>query len=86
MQNILTRLRKQLEAKGMSYDKAHSLAVETLQNSGSLYRGTETLTPKGIERTRMGAAGRAIDREVQRSGRPASDYKYNPRTNRATLK
>lgn len=70
----------------MSAKQAHSVAVQTLQDSGSLYRGTEELTAKGKERSLMGAAGRAIDREVQRSGRPASDYKYNPRTNRATLK
>ena len=34
----------------------------------------------------MGASGRAKDRAAKRSGRDASDYKYNPKTNGATLK
>jgi len=33
----------------------------------------------------MTAEERAIDRASKESGRPASDYTYNPSTNRATL-
>ena len=34
----------------------------------------------------MTAEQRAKDRASKRSGRPTKDFKYNPRTNRATLK
>jgi hypothetical protein len=34
----------------------------------------------------MGAAGRAKDRAAKKSGRKASEYKYNPRNNQATLR
>jgi len=44
------------------------------------------LTASGLKRQALGAAGRAIDRASKSSGRPASAYRYNPRTNRATLR
>jgi len=86
MQSIFDRLKDQLIKKGMNKREARETATRTLQNSGSLYRGTETLTPKGIKRTNMGAAGRAIDRAAKLSGRSKDDYVYSSKTNRATLK
>lgn len=44
------------------------------------------LTSKGKKRQAMGNAGRAKDRAAKRSGKSASSYNYNPKTNRATLK
>ena len=44
------------------------------------------LTAKGRARDAMTAEERAKDRAAKKSGRRASDFKYNPRTNRATLK
>lgn len=44
------------------------------------------LTEKGKARDSMTARERAIDRAAKRSGRPKSDYTYNPRTNTATLR
>lgn len=44
------------------------------------------LTAKGKARDRMTAGERAIDRAKKVSGKPASRYKYDPRTNRATLR
>lgn len=44
------------------------------------------LTAKGKARQALGAAGRAKDRAAKESGRKASAYKYNAKTNRATLK
>jgi hypothetical protein len=44
------------------------------------------LTAKGKARNNMTASERAIDRESRRSGRRKTEYKYDPRTNRATLK
>ena len=85
--NILTRLEQQLiKDRGMSKPTAHNIAVKTLQDSGSIYRGTETLTAKGEARTAMGAKGRAIDRASKRLNRPESDFIYSSRTNRAKVK
>lgn len=44
------------------------------------------LTAKGKKRDSMTARERAIDRASKASGKPASSYKYNPKTNRATRK
>lgn len=44
------------------------------------------LTPDGQRRQDLGNDGRAIDRAVQRSGRKASEYSYDAKSNRATLK
>ena len=45
-----------------------------------------TLTAEGERRNRMTAGERAIDRASSASGRPNTHYKYDPKTNRATLK
>lgn len=45
-----------------------------------------TLTEKGQKRNEMTAGERAIDRAARQSKRKQSEYKYNPITNRATLK
>ena len=44
------------------------------------------LTVKGRARDNMTAEERAIDRASKESGKSASDYTYDPTTNRATLK
>lgn len=86
MPKILERLVGQLEAKGMPKARAYATATSQLQKSGVLKPGTTELTAKGRKRQGMGAAGRAKDRAASKSGRSTSEYKYNPRTNRATLK
>jgi hypothetical protein len=83
---ILKRLEGQLEDKGFSAGSAAAIARSTLQKSGSLKKGSQKLTKKGKKREKMGAAGRAKDRAAKRSGRKASEYKYNPRNNQATLR
>lgn len=83
---ILKRLVEQLRAKGMSAGMANAVAIKQLQKSGNLKKGSTEMTEKGRKRSEMGAAGRAKDRAAQKSGHSASEYKYNPRTNRATLK
>lgn len=80
--NIVKRLTEQLRANGVA--DARKLAVAKLTQYGELKNGK--LTAKGKKRQEMGAAGRAIDRASKTSGRPASGYNYNPKTNRATLK
>ena len=42
------------------------------------------LTSKGKARQALGKAGRAKSRAAKYSGNKSSDYKYNPKTNRAT--
>ena len=81
-QNIVKRLTSQLKAKGIS--DARSMAIAQLTKHGEIKNGE--LTHKGLTRQKMGAAGRAKDRAAKASGRSTSDYKYNPKTNRAKLK
>jgi hypothetical protein len=59
-----------------------------LTQYGILKKGSLELTSKGEARQALGNAGRARDRAAQASGgkhKPA-DYKYDPKTNKATLK
>ena len=44
------------------------------------------LTSEGKKRQKMGNAGRAKDRAAKKSGKSTKAYKYNKKTNRATLK
>ena len=83
---ILDRLVKQLMDKGMDKNKAYAIATSSLQKRGVLKKGTQQLTSKGEGRNSMSAAERAKDRAAKRSGKRVSDYKYNNRTNIATLK
>jgi hypothetical protein len=60
------------------------MAAALLQKRGQLIGGK--LTSKGKARQALGAGGRAKDRASKKSGKKTSDYKYNAKTNRATLK
>jgi hypothetical protein len=62
------------------------MAVEILKNRGHLAADGKTLTAAGMKRDAMTAEERAKDRAAKRTGKPASDFKYNPKTNRATRK
>lgn len=86
MPAILERLVSQLQSKGMSKSKAYAVATSQLQKSGVLKKGGTQLTAKGKKRQSMGASGRAKDRAAKGSKHKAKDYKYNRKTNRATLK
>jgi hypothetical protein len=83
---ILIRLTAQLRGKG---DKTPAVnAIKYLRKFGILEKDSLKLTPKGKERNSMSNGERAKDRASKYSGRnnTASDYKYDPKTNRATLK
>ena len=84
--SILDRLVGQLRKQGMSIAMANAVARKKLREAGILKKNSEELTAYGKKRQAMGAAGRAKDRAAKASGRKASDYKYNSKTNRATLK
>lgn len=61
-------------------------ATRLLVARGHLKEDGKTWTESGAKRNAMTAAERAIDRAATASGRSHQQYKYNPKTNRATLK
>lgn len=75
--SLIDRLSAQVGSK--------SFAISLLKKRGDLTPSGE-LTAKGMQRNKMTAEERAIDRASKESGKPASDYTYDPTTNRATLK
>ena len=83
---ILERLVKQLRAKGKSKSSAFAIATSTLQKAGDLKKGTQKPTAKGTRRGKMTPEARAKDRASKLSKKKTSAYKYNSKTNRATLR
>lgn len=61
------------------------LAVDILKKRGDM-TASGKLTEKGQRRNAMTAEERAIDRASKQSKHSPSEYRYNPLTNRATLK
>jgi hypothetical protein len=61
-------------------------ALKLLRSRGHMEEGSEKLTPAGLARNAMTAEERAKDRAAKLSGKKVTAYKYNPDTNRATLK
>lgn len=64
---------------------SEKLARELLQKRGQM-NADGSLTAAGRERNNMTAEERAVDRASKKSKKPPKSYKYNPATNRATLK
>lgn len=79
MPKLLTRLTRQLASRGVK--GAKGMAAALMKKRGQM-DDKGNLTAEGKKRQAMGNAGRAKDRAVKRSGGKASDYKYNPKTNR----
>lgn len=65
-------------------DRDKALAI--LTERGQYDPKTGKLTAAGEKRNAMTAEERAKDRASKASGKPASAFKYDPRTNRAKLK
>jgi len=61
-------------------------AIGILIKRGDMTADGKSFTKKGAIRNSMTARERAIDRATKRTGRPASDYKYNKFTNNAILR
>lgn len=61
-------------------------AIKLLQDRGQLMADGKTFTAAGAKRNAMTAQERAIDRATTKSGKPNNAYKYDPKTNSATLK
>jgi len=76
------QLVSRLAAQVGSINQAKTILIKR----GDMNPDGKTLTAKGMKRNAMTASERAVDRAAKASGKPKSDYKYNPLTNRATLK
>lgn len=61
-------------------------AIEILQARGHLAADGKTFTAEGMRRNMMTAEERAIDRASKRLEKPKTAFKYDVKTNRATLK
>lgn len=86
MPKILERLVSQLKAKGKSASAAYAIATSSLQKAGDLKKGSTKPTPKGSKRGKMTPAARAKDRQSKNSKHKSSEYKYNAKSNLATLR
>ena len=86
MPKILKRLVSQLKKKGKGEKAAYAIATASLQKSGNFKEGSNKLTKKGKKRQSMTAGARAKSRASKESGKSTRKYKYNSKTNRATLK
>jgi hypothetical protein len=80
-----TRLTRQIAARGQA--GAGNIAKGLLLKRGHI-KADGSLTAEGKKRQDLGNDGRAKDREAKYSGgkRKPSDFKYDPKTNAATLK
>jgi len=76
------QLVSRLAAQVGSINQAKTILIKR----GDMNPDGKTLTAKGMKRNAMTASERAVDRAAKASGKPKSNYKYNPLTNRATLK
>lgn len=83
---LTERLTEQLKDSGTSPTEARGMALSILRDRGHVHPNSETLTAEGERRDQMGAAGRAIDRAVRASGKPANHFTYDTTTNRAVRK
>lgn len=80
---LLQRLTRQLASRGVK--GAKGMAAALLKKRGQMSDDGK-LTDKGKKRQALGNGGRAKDRAAKKSGKSASSYNYNSKTNRATLK
>jgi len=86
MPSILDRLVKQLQKKGFSKGTAFAIATKRLQKAKVLKKGSQKLTKKGQTRSKMTPGQRAKSRAAKGSKKGPKSFKFNPKTNRATLK
>lgn len=83
---ILKRLTQQIKENSPGVKDPEAAAIAALRKQGSMEKDSMALTNYGKTRNEMSPGERAIDRAVKRSGRKASEYTYDPKTNAATLK
>lgn len=61
-------------------------AIKILQERGHLKADGKTFTAEGMKRNMMTAEERAKDRSAKRLDKKPEAFKYDPKTNRATLR
>jgi len=83
--SLVKRLARQLASRGVK--KSKSMAIGILKSRGDMGK-SGSLTEKGKKQQALGASGRAKARAAKYSKgkHKVSDYKYNSKTNMATLK
>lgn len=86
MSKILDRLVKQLKDKGYSNKAAFAIATSSLQKSNNLKKNSAKPTAKGIKQGNKTPSERAKLRQAKYTNKKVSDFKYNKKNNRATLK
>jgi len=79
---LVDSLEGQLRAKGHAPVAAHQLAIEILQQQGSV-DAQGHLTAHGREREAMGRAGRAKDRLARMTGHDPKNLVYDKRQRKA---
>ena len=82
---ILKRLTQQIKDNSPGVKDPEAAAIAALRRYGSMEKDSIKLTEGGKIRNEMSPGDRAIDRAVKRSGRKASEYNYDAKTNAATL-
>lgn len=81
---LIDRLTEQIKSAGYKGD-AKAAAMEQLRKRGHI-DAYGNLTDVGRERNSMTAEERAKDRASKRTGKPASNFNYDPTSNKATPK
>jgi hypothetical protein len=83
---LLDRLTEQMRTQKNPPTDPHAAAVAVLQARGQLKTDGKTFTKSGVLRDAMTAEERAKDRAAKRTGKPATAFTYNPKTNAALRK
>ena len=84
--HLLERLTEQMRTQSNAPKDPRAAAIEVLQKRGHLEADGVTFTKSGAARNAMTAEERAKDRAATKTGKPATSFTYNPRTNLAKRK
>lgn len=83
---LIERLTEQMRTQSNAPKDPRAAAIEVLQKRGHLEADGKTFTKGGAVRNAMTAEERAKDRAATKTGKPATSFTYNPRTNLAKRK
>lgn len=83
---MLDRLTEQMRTQKNPPADPQAAAIAVLQARGQMKEDGKTFTKSGAARDAMTAEERAKDRAAKRTGKPATAFTYNPKTNAALRK
>jgi len=83
---MLDRLTEQMRTQKNPPADPQAAAIAVLQARGQMKDDGKTFTKSGAARDAMTAEERAKDRAAKRTGKPATAFIYNPKTNAALRK